>query len=601
MAKKKKRNRFTQNLVIVFFLTMLVGVFLTSVLVGAATIVKGKNIIQKQLEIRAKSITRNLAHNSWYAVYSHNTADLQSLIVGTAWDTNIRYIIFYTYTPAEPIQESENVEFYRPIVQRTIDPDILRAVTLDKQYINIEESPDGEKLLDMAYLVQIESTTALDTENTYLDEITTYYTDESYTEPEAEPITEDKPIGIVRVGYSLNEVNEQTRESMLWALSIFALVLLAFGIIVPLMTVWWVINPITEMSRIMKAARSGDLTIRAKVTSHNQIGDLQSNFNAMLENISLILERVSQIANEVASTAEELSASSEEVTASTEEMSSSIEQIAQGAYRQSEQLISVMSNSEKVSHSAMEMAGSAREADQVVGEVSSSAGEATASAEQALNRMSAISQVTYNTVQLVSNLGEKSEQIGKIVSTIASISQQTNLLSLNAAIEAARAGEHGRGFKVLASNIRSLADDTKQKTEEISKLVKEIQQATEQTVNGIQNVSKEVSYGEEVIKSAGNVLKHIADEVQRSSVMVRKILQSAENQQNEIQELVTAIEAIATIAEENASNSENVSSVVEEQTASMQEMSASSQILADMAEQLRMHVRQFKIKSGTTD
>lgn len=130
---------------------------------------------------------------------------------------------------------------------------------------------------------------------------------------------------------------------------------------------------------------------------------------------------------------------------------------------------------------------------------------------QAASEMRQISQNIEDSSRIVTQLGERSDQISTIVNTIRSIADQTNLLALNAAIEAARAGDQGRGFAVVADEVRQLAGRTSRSTEEISDMIQVIQSETRQAIDSMDNTRTTAAKGVELADQAGAVIVQISD------------------------------------------------------------------------------------------
>jgi PAS domain S-box-containing protein len=261
--------------------------------------------------------------------------------------------------------------------------------------------------------------------------------------------------------------------------------------------------------------------------------------------------KLASMAVQFASSAEELSSSAEEVNASIEETSSTIQQIANGANSASNQSSVVLEQVKKAEEAAK---------------------TGQQSADTVSSKMTLIKSTTQEGADKISALGEKSKEIGNIVDTINQISEQTNLLALNAAIEAARAGEAGRGFAVVADEVRKLAEESGQATQQIRELISGIQGEIDGAVKSMSENSKQVDEGSKGVDEAVNAFRALPPIVEA----VNK-----------------AATEVSAVAQENAASSEETSSAMQEVSASMQQVTSSAQDLSQAAAELKMISRQL--------
>jgi methyl-accepting chemotaxis protein len=313
------------------------------------------------------------------------------------------------------------------------------------------------------------------------------------------------------------------------------------------------------VGKVNKVAE-GDLRVSfSKDLGANEIGQISSSFDKMVSNLRTLVSSIQKNVNIAASSAEEVSASAQEVNSSMSQVNTTVQEVAKGA-----QVVS--NNSSTSKEKAVKTAESAK-----------AGNEASTVVNQKIEMIMATSKAA---AEKIGSLGQKSEEIGKIVDTIKNISEQTNLLALNAAIEAARAGEAGRGFAVVADEVRKLAEESGKATGQISTLITDIQGEITTSVETMKNSTTEIDEGMAAVQEAMVAFKSIPELVE---------------------DVTKSLSEMASVAEENAAGSEEVSSAAEEVTSAMQQMSSSAVELTRGAEELKQLIARFKVDEGASE
>lgn len=330
-------------------------------------------------------------------------------------------------------------------------------------------------------------------------------------------------------------------------------------------------SPIVKCASVAKKISTGDLTLDVEfeksAASKDEIGKLMFSVNEMQGKLRNLLSELKSTSDTLASASQELSASSEQMSRGVTEQSGRASQIATSSTEMSQTVIDIAKNASSIASSAVETAKTAKKGEGIV--------------DKAVEEVKAIAQTVSESAGLMTSLGDRSRQIGDIVSVIKDIADQTNLLALNAAIEAARAGEQGRGFAVVADEVRKLAERTTKATSEIGSMIGAMQGEVQKAVVSMDEGSKRVEIGVEYSRSAGTALKDI--------------VKSVDNLQSMVQQIASATEEMSTVSEQISSDIETIANVSRETSTGSEQIAESSSNLARLATKLSDLVKQFKV------
>lgn len=339
----------------------------------------------------------------------------------------------------------------------------------------------------------------------------------------------------------------------------------------------------------------GDLTTRVDIKSGDEFGFLGKDFNMMIDNISGLMTEVKMSSGVVLETSTNLAAMAGETTISVTQVSRAIEEISQGATEQASSAQDGALGMNKLSEGIDEIADTTNHLEQVAFDALDLGNIGLDVVKELASKSDRTKESSNEVSQIVTDMSQKTEQINMISDAIADITEQTNLLSLNASIEAARAGEAGRGFAVVADEIRKLAEQSKQSTEEIRKIIESIQTMSKNAAKAMNESNDLVKDQDIAVEETEKIFMKILDAINDLTERIKQIGSSAKVIDAKKDEVVGQIENISSVSEETASASEEVSASTEEINATMDEVTRYAQDLQELAKALELGIQRFKL------
>ncbi|MEZ8806454.1 methyl-accepting chemotaxis protein [Vibrio atlanticus] len=344
---------------------------------------------------------------------------------------------------------------------------------------------------------------------------------------------------------------------------IAGVIFILFGLAIIAFSSLSIVKPIRQVVERLNdiASGEGDLTQRLEVKSQDEIGQLSQGFNLFLDKLQHTIKEVIQTTEQVASTTSQAKASASSTRESSESQFKEVDLVATAAEEMTQTSGLVVQNAEIAVDAACEANRSAQQGQQVI---ELSAGEM----RKLVDRMS-------SAVPIVEELAKNNGNITEILSVIEGISEQTNLLALNAAIEAARAGEQGRGFAVVADEVRNLASRTQSSVGEIRAVIDKVHAGTQDVVEAIQEGNILANDTALHVQKAVEDLGSIFTSIEAISDMNNQIVRAAEEQQSvsgEVNQSVVNIRDLSAKILDQAAASEQVGSEIDQLSQQQQKL-----------------------------
>ncbi len=323
---------------------------------------------------------------------------------------------------------------------------------------------------------------------------------------------------------------------------------------------------ILRLMNEMQTFAEGDLTLRATVTE-DITGAIADSVNFAIEELRTLVGRINTAV--------------EQVTSATESAQHTSTQLLAAAERQSQEIRTTGSQVLGMARAINQVSASATESADVARASLAAAEKGQQAVHNAISGMNEIREHIQDTAKRIKRLGESSQEIGEIVELISDITEQTNVLALNAAIQAASAGEAGRGFTVVAEEVQRLAERSGEATKQIGAIVRTIQTDTQDAVSAMEKSTQGVVEGARLSDAAGQALTEIGEVSRRLATLIENISRTTQNQ-------AKAAGAVAV-------SMRNILGITEQTTDGTKRTAASVLQIAGLAQDLRGSVANFKL------
>ncbi len=366
-------------------------------------------------------------------------------------------------------------------------------------------------------------------------------------------------------------------------------------LVVGVLIVMGIQNNMVRISKKFGEVAKGDLTVQVSARGRDEFNNLASSATHMIKNTKKLVNKVSNATGQLEESAKDVEQASGIIDDYSKEITRAISEINEGMARQSRHAQDCVDKTDVLSNEMQEVSRVVERVESLVDETEGMINKGMEIVYLLGDRAKETTSITEKVGESIESLRKETEIINSFVKTITDITEQTNLLSLNASIEAARAGDAGRGFAVVAEEIRKLADDSAKAAGEIRNNVSHISAQTQNSVQSAREARAMVDLQTEAVEEVVSVFRDMQHRMRDLVDGLKDIVTSTERADSERSDAVDAVRNISDIIEETAASAETVNDVAAKLLENVEKLNHTANVLGENMDGLKSEISVFKI------
>ncbi|GCF12488.1 hypothetical protein Harman_04230 [Haloarcula mannanilytica] len=357
---------------------------------------------------------------------------------------------------------------------------------------------------------------------------------------------------------------------------------------------------VDELTEVVSANASGDLTAKPEQPPTEAAEPLYDAYDGLLREWTDTVDRMASFSEQVTAATEQVDTRLDSVKSASRAVSGAVGEISTGSDEQRDQIQSISDEMRDLSATIEEIASAADEVADTSREANARGASAQESAAAAMTTLEGLTDSAEATVDKVEQLNDVLADIEEIAGFITDVADQTNMLALNANIEAARAGESGDGFAVVAEEVKALANETKEATDEIEASIQDVHDQADATVEEMYDTRESVAETRSSVASALDELDAVVSMVEDVDASVQEIDEATDTQAESTQEVVSMVDDVKEISARTAEEAAVAADAAADQTTELAEVSTRVSTLTERAESLDASLDAFELVTGAS-
>ena len=389
---------------------------------------------------------------------------------------------------------------------------------------------------------------------------------------------------------------QQITDNFVTALAVSAAFALASGIILGGIFSRSIVRRLNSLSSVAKEISHGDLSKEIPILSRDEIRDLEEVFAMMVSDLRDIISEIKGVSSQIQETGGNLGGLIDKVLANSQEIDKSALAIAKGSEAQTlivqKTFLIIDKSLEEMDEAARQSAQTASKANDAL--VKTETGGANA--RETLSYLEDVLKKMVENAEPIYRLSNKVEKIKMVMRVMEELSQKTDLLSLNASIEATRAGEMGKGFALVANEIRSMAENSKQSSQEIRRIVDDIFEENKAALTSLGKSEDDIAKGREIIQGIVDTFGGMLSGVKDISTEVKKVEDVARKQAKEMRGLLSQFQELSRLAQENFMSTQKTTIGTKNQKEEIREIVTAMKSLNVLSDKMMETQRRFRLR-----